>query len=507
MLENPASPNNPPFQTERRVSPRQQASSIMYVKIGEHNGGVILNIGEGGLAVQAAMALIVDNLPPIRFQMSANRWIETTARIAWITESKRTAGLQFNGLSATACSQIRSWLASEQGDYQGTGSEENVSTRDAGPQEVIGHPEIELIDQAEDQAPSQTETDSTIWESAPISSSVGEDLDKEQDYETSLSGQQHSDIHILPSRVVAARLKRYLVDQRHRIRLYSLISEETQNVCSQLSELNFPGNATVSVEEFLNRVHRYEQFSEVLLSVVATGCFWGDPKLEPVWAKIVERVATAYTGYPGRPQWVRLRFYPSLLLLYAGGLALIAKDNYSGLAGLLLDPKISSEAGDYCLIEQLYATSVIEDEQFRTALCGETRYKLPVNAYLYAFLREPLREFIPSDREYSSIFDRFEYILALVWTDQNPSSTRVDWIPVDGPLGLFAAKALGRREASIIEQVDRELSDLGKSYPLLRSGLFGGSASRLRSAKQRIAAQLALQENRVALARRICGAR
>ena len=51
---------------------------------------------------------------------------------------------------------------------------------------------------------------------------------------------------------------------------------------------------------------------------------------------------------------------------------------------------------------------------------------------------------------------------------------------------------MGRGEPSVIDQIYLELSDLGKSYPLLRSGLFGGSPGRLRSASQRIAAQIEL---------------
>jgi hypothetical protein len=56
----------------------------------------------------------------------------------------------------------------------------------------------------------------------------------------------------------------------------------------------------------------------------------------------------------------------------------------------------------------------------------------PVSSYLHAFLREPLREFLPLDADYDEAFDRFEYWFALIWTDENPKSASLDWVPVAG---------------------------------------------------------------------------
>jgi hypothetical protein len=506
---------NPFRNSDRRLDPRRQVSSIMYVQLGEHNGGVILNISEGGLAVQAAMAL-VDNVPPLRFQLSAHKWVQASARIVWLAQSKRTAGLQFNDLSETARAEIRGWLGLELGDTRPR-AEKRPSNFDAVPQDVIAHGQDDLTDKSQQDSLPPSQLEASLQNlAASVSSGRGlsgsrqrnelpgelanELMSPERPYSATLHTAQ-----ALPARVIAARLRRYLVDERHKIRLYDLVFRQTASVCTQLTEANFPATAAVTVEEFLTRIHRYEELSEGLLSIMATGCFWGDGKLDSIWPKIIEQIATSRLTKTGAPQWVSLRLYPALLLLYIGGLAAIAKGNYSALAALLLQPKLKNEDGNYSLIEQLYASSVIGDERFRNALCGATQYKLPVSAYLYAFLRERLREFIPSDIEYSAVFDRFEYVLALVWTDQNPNSTRTDWIPVGGPLGLFASKTVGCGEASVFEQLDQELSDLGKNYPVLRSGIFGGSVGRLRSASQRVAAQIQLERNNLAQARAVRG--
>ena len=42
---------------------------------------------------------------------------------------------------------------------------------------------------------------------------------------------------------------------------------------------------------------------------------------------------------------------------------------------------------------------------------------VPVSDHLYARLREPLRGQIPSDDDYQICFDRFEYLLGLIYAD------------------------------------------------------------------------------------------
>src|SRR5882672_1971021 len=54
--------------SERRVHPRQQIRPISYIDWGRDNGGLLLNISEGGLAVTTAMTLAEKDLPSIRIE-------------------------------------------------------------------------------------------------------------------------------------------------------------------------------------------------------------------------------------------------------------------------------------------------------------------------------------------------------------------------------------------------------------------------------------------------------
>ena len=97
--------------SDRRSSMRQPIPSLAYVELDEGNGGIILNISEGGLSVQAVTSLMDDFLPGVRFQLSETEsWIEANARITWTSQSRKLAGLEFIGLSEESRGRIRDWL-------------------------------------------------------------------------------------------------------------------------------------------------------------------------------------------------------------------------------------------------------------------------------------------------------------------------------------------------------------------------------------------------------------
>jgi hypothetical protein len=104
--------------SERRIHSRQ---SVLFsrVELGANNGGIVLNISRGGLALQAVRELI-DDVPKMRFQLwRSQTWIEARGRLAWRSHSKRTVGVEFVDLSDEARKQIQTWisLASEAGTF------------------------------------------------------------------------------------------------------------------------------------------------------------------------------------------------------------------------------------------------------------------------------------------------------------------------------------------------------------------------------------------------------
>jgi len=96
----------------RRYS--RQITSLNYIKLGETNGGILLDVSEDGLAFTAAESLVGEFIPRLRFQLAENAdWIEASGRIIWLNDSKKGAGIQFVSISNEDREQIRRWILSK----------------------------------------------------------------------------------------------------------------------------------------------------------------------------------------------------------------------------------------------------------------------------------------------------------------------------------------------------------------------------------------------------------
>jgi TonB family protein len=96
---------------DRRFFARRSVRSLAYIDLGGDNGGIVLNMSEGGLAVHSAVTLSGVHLPTIRFQLPQSPdWVEARGEIAWTSETKMLAGILFVGLPDRARQQIRDWV-------------------------------------------------------------------------------------------------------------------------------------------------------------------------------------------------------------------------------------------------------------------------------------------------------------------------------------------------------------------------------------------------------------
>ena len=96
--------------SERRQTTRTTLNGVVYINFDSDNGGIVLNVSEGGLCFHSVAP--VQREGPIRFWFSEHKQkIEADGEIAWIDESRKTGGLRFTGLPAEGQEQIRNWIS------------------------------------------------------------------------------------------------------------------------------------------------------------------------------------------------------------------------------------------------------------------------------------------------------------------------------------------------------------------------------------------------------------
>lgn len=87
---------------------------MAYVELGQDNGGILLNLSEGGFAVQSALALTSREFSELRFQVpTLQGWLIASGRIVWISDSKKEAGIQFTELPGEARREIHKWVSAD----------------------------------------------------------------------------------------------------------------------------------------------------------------------------------------------------------------------------------------------------------------------------------------------------------------------------------------------------------------------------------------------------------
>jgi hypothetical protein len=97
---------------DRRIHQRFEDPRASLVELGGNNNGIVLNISEGGMAILSTEELDLNTLHNLRFQAPEfEHWMEIAAEIAWISDSKKQAGIRFKGLSETARTQLRAGIS------------------------------------------------------------------------------------------------------------------------------------------------------------------------------------------------------------------------------------------------------------------------------------------------------------------------------------------------------------------------------------------------------------
>ena len=98
------------MQFRRRRYPRHTLRSLAYVKLGEGNGGIVRDLTESGIAIQAVAPLHPGQEVTIRFDLLSPRvHVEAHGRVAWANGNGQ-GGIQFLTLQRRTLFALRDWL-------------------------------------------------------------------------------------------------------------------------------------------------------------------------------------------------------------------------------------------------------------------------------------------------------------------------------------------------------------------------------------------------------------
>lgn len=94
---------------DRRQAPRTKLVEIAYIGMGPDNGGLVLDVSDGGLSFQAVSP--VHPSQEIRFLLSlrGHSRIEGAGRVVWTNEMRTVCGLRFTSLSSGAREHLNNW--------------------------------------------------------------------------------------------------------------------------------------------------------------------------------------------------------------------------------------------------------------------------------------------------------------------------------------------------------------------------------------------------------------
>ncbi len=277
--------------------------------------------------------------------------------------------------------------------------------------------------------------------------------------------------HPMSVKAAVAETKRYLPEERFRIRLHDLVIGEIDRVIQESTGPIFARATGAVPQEFFRRLQLSDGVSEVLRAILVTGCWWGDAHQVQHWVAALERLANSNITLGINAEFGH---YPTLAALYAAGISAVAAGKLDVLGALLIEPKVRVQNEEYSIVTRVYPGHILNPETAKL-MPGYERNYTPLNNYLHTALRPGLRDQVPDDARYDDCFDRFEYLVSIVYADYSQREGDT-W----SPIGRFGWKLKNRTSRTAFpEQLAAEVKAWGNEWPLFRGRLFDGSTVRV----------------------------
>jgi len=136
MMQTHTSPLNGTISPDRRRHLRHKLnlSPVVVVNLGPSNGGNLIDIGAGGMSVQAVANLNPTAPLTLHFRLQdMTHPIEVDGRVAWVGPTKKVAGISFTSIPGSTKQLIVDWVARQSRSIQDIPSSDPASKPDNSP--------------------------------------------------------------------------------------------------------------------------------------------------------------------------------------------------------------------------------------------------------------------------------------------------------------------------------------------------------------------------------------
>ena len=223
--------------------------------------------------------------------------------------------------------------------------------------------------------------------------------------------------HPLSADVAVTKLKRYMPEPRHRIRLSDLIDETVREIQKATAGDAFRADKPEPTPQLIaKRVQAYDATCSTLTAMAAVAGGWAESEHYWMWQRALKQhsATKATTGVQNYTVWRDLQRYPATRLLYALGLGAVDRRHLEFLHSLL-QVKVNTEQNDeMAAVSMLAPSGVLHAEGGELVGAeGVSAPVTPLNGWLHDSLRGETGHVFHDEAYFTRIFDELEILISL----------------------------------------------------------------------------------------------
>jgi hypothetical protein len=291
--------------------------------------------------------------------------------------------------------------------------------------------------------------------------------------------------HLFTLPLAIATTKKYLSEDKYRIKLYDFVSEEVHRIYCNFSSKGFVNvENNLTKETFQKRLHEYKESLTILIGILNTIIYFDKGKHSDLITMSMERLVPQESN---SREYFSLNRFPLLILSYSISIIALERKNYKSLAALLLCSHFKDNDEKKHIIEIINSYRVFTDKLIKwlPTYPDKNIPHTPTSDYLYSSMREIVNTYLLDDKKYEEFFDIFEYLTGLIYLDIMNEGTSIG---TGSTIGRFAWKHgtpfnKGKLSQSIEGFIENGLNQ-GDEWPLLKVGFFKGSIERFKKCRE-----------------------